>query len=61
MGKKYHLKIHLPYTKRLCGDNAAMIGVAAYFKAKRGEFEKNINQVERVPRLSLEENFPWAN
>ena len=61
MGKRYHLKIHLPYTKRLCGDNAAMIGVAAYFKAKRGEFEKNINQVERVPRLSLEENFPWAN
>ena len=41
-----------PYTY-LCGDNAAMIGVAAHMQAQRGEFMKDIETLERVPRLKL--------
>jgi N6-L-threonylcarbamoyladenine synthase len=59
MAKKLGVRVFLPYTKKLCGDNAAMIGVAAYFKAKRGEYEKDISKVDRIPRFSLEEKLPW--
>jgi N6-L-threonylcarbamoyladenine synthase len=61
MVKELNLRVCLPYSKRLCTDNAAMIGVAAYFKAKRGEYEKEINKVERVPRLSLDQTPPWSD
>ena len=45
MGKELGIKVWFPYTKKLCTDNAAMIGVAAYFKAQRNEFAKNIEEV----------------
>ena len=32
--KKYGMKLLVPYTKKLNGDNAAMIGVTAYLKIK---------------------------
>lgn len=55
--RKYNIKLHVPYTKKLNGDNAAMIGVCAYLKnknlnAKYGGIE-NINSVDRNPRLKL--------
>jgi len=52
IGKKYDLKIWFPYTKKLYGDNAAMIGVAAYFKAQRGEFV-DPEVVDRNPNLKI--------
>jgi N6-L-threonylcarbamoyladenine synthase len=42
-----------PYTKKLCQDNAAMIGVVAGFKWERGEVVENIAALERQPRLGL--------
>lgn len=40
--------------KGLYGDNAAMIGIAGYYKAKKGMFAKNIDRIDRVPRASLD-------
>ncbi len=51
--KKYHGSILFPSFKYLTGDNAAMIGVAAYFKAKNNQFVKNLESLDRLPRLSL--------
>ncbi len=60
--KKYNIKLHVPYTKKLNGDNAGMIGVCAYLKSKNLSetdlIEKyggidNINLVDRNPRLKL--------
>ncbi|OGM19392.1 tRNA (adenosine(37)-N6)-threonylcarbamoyltransferase complex transferase subunit TsaD [Candidatus Woesebacteria bacterium RIFCSPHIGHO2_01_FULL_37_10] len=42
-----------PYSKKLYTDNAAMIGVAAYFKAQRKEFVKDVEKVDRIPKYSL--------
>lgn len=49
-GKKIALKV--PYGKKLCGDNAAMIGLVASFKYSRGEFSNTIN-LDRKPNLSF--------
>jgi len=51
--KKYNGSVLFPSFKYLTGDNAAMIGVAAYYKAKKGMFVKNNNELDRIPRLSL--------
>lgn len=55
--KKYGIKLLIPYTKKLNGDNAAMVGVTAYLKIK-GQGLKvknymNYNIVDRNPRLKL--------
>lgn len=44
------LKLHTPYTKRLCQDNAAMIGVAA-------QFGKASNDFDRKPNLKLNDTM----
>lgn len=46
-----------PSYKYLTGDNAAMIGVVAYYKAQKGLFVQDFSQLDRVPRLSLSEHF----
>ncbi len=46
--KKVPLRV--PYTKRLCMDNAAMIGVAAYANSKN---RVHRTQIDRVPRQTL--------
>ncbi|MFN4212776.1 MAG: tRNA (adenosine(37)-N6)-threonylcarbamoyltransferase complex transferase subunit TsaD [Microgenomates group bacterium] len=53
LAKKYHGSILFPPFKYLTGDNAAMIGVAAYYKAQKGIFVEDIESLDRVPRLSL--------
>jgi N6-L-threonylcarbamoyladenine synthase len=53
LARKYEADIVFPPYPYLCGDNAAMIGVAAHMQAERGDFEKDIGAVERVPRLKL--------
>lgn len=49
-GKKIELKV--PYSKKLCGDNAAMIGLVASFKFSRGEFAK-MEDLDRKPNLAI--------
>lgn len=49
-GKKIVLKV--PYSKKLCGDNAAMIGLVASFKYSRNEFAQE-NQLDRQPNLDI--------
>lgn len=50
--KKLGVKVTFP-NKKLCTDNAAMIGVAAYYKAKRKEFVKNMKNIDRIPNLEI--------
>ncbi len=53
--KENNLKFRTPYSKKLLGDNAAMIGVAAYLKYK----DYNLNdfleyeEIDRDPRLKI--------
>ena len=51
--KKYQLPVFIPYSKNLISDNAAMIGVAAYYQAKRGNFVKNPDAFDRQPNLNF--------
>jgi len=53
VAKENNLPVLFPPYKNLTGDNAAMIGVAAYYKFQRKEFVKDINSLDREPRLSL--------
>jgi len=55
--KQTHAKLHIPYSKRLCTDNAAMIGIVAYYKFKEGKVlnKKEVTALERQPRLLLED------
>lgn len=47
------LKLYFPYSKKLFGDNAAMIGIAGYYMAQRGDFWQDIDSLDRVPGLEL--------
>jgi len=51
--KKYNGEVLFPSYKYLTGDNAAMIGVVAGYKAEKGLFVKNIDKLDRIPRWSL--------
>jgi N6-L-threonylcarbamoyladenine synthase len=59
--KDRKVKLLLPYSKKLTGDNAAMIGVAAYYKFLRGEIvdKKDFDKIDRVPRAKVDEKFEW--
>lgn len=49
--------VYFPPYPYLTGDNAVMIGVVASYKAEKGEYIKDINAIDRVPRLSLKKEF----
>lgn len=55
--KKYDIKLHVPYTKKLNGDNAAMIGSCAYLKLKTQNLKLedfyDYESIDRNPRLKL--------
>ncbi len=51
--KSNNLPVLFPPKKNLITDNAAMIGVAAYYKFLRKEFTENLESLDREPRLSL--------
>ncbi|MGI5840880.1 MAG: tRNA (adenosine(37)-N6)-threonylcarbamoyltransferase complex transferase subunit TsaD [Patescibacteria group bacterium] len=53
LAKSKNLKIYMPPKKELNTDNAAMIGVAGYFKALRGEFVEDIESLDRDARARL--------
>jgi len=46
------IKLQCPHTKKLCADNAAMIGVAGCFKFEKKEFV-DPTHFDRQPRLKL--------
>lgn len=52
--KSYRITLRTPYSKKLCGDNAAMIGVFAYLK-NRGVRKTNTKSedIDRKPRMRL--------
>lgn len=51
--KKYNGLVMFPTYKALYGDNAAMIGIAAYYKAQNKTFVEGHEEIDRVPRLAL--------
>ncbi|MFA6532884.1 MAG: tRNA (adenosine(37)-N6)-threonylcarbamoyltransferase complex transferase subunit TsaD [Patescibacteria group bacterium] len=51
--KKYQGEVLFPTYKYLTGDNAAMIGIVAGFKAEKKLFVKDIDILDRIPRMSL--------
>jgi N6-L-threonylcarbamoyladenine synthase len=52
LGKETGIKVSFPYSKKLTGDNAAMIGIAAYFKANRNEFISP-DKIDRNPNAKI--------
>ena len=52
MCKKSKIEVSFPYSKKLTGDNAAMIGIAAYFKSQRGEFVE-VDNIDRKPNAKI--------
>ena len=56
VAKEYGIPTFIPYTKKLFTDNAAMIGVAAYYQYLRDDFA-NPATLDRLPNL----NFPKAS
>ncbi|HTK03526.1 MAG TPA: tRNA (adenosine(37)-N6)-threonylcarbamoyltransferase complex transferase subunit TsaD [Alphaproteobacteria bacterium] len=52
LGKEFNIKVHFPYSRKLYGDNAGMIGIAASFKYQRGEFV-DPEEIDRNPRARL--------
>jgi N6-L-threonylcarbamoyladenine synthase len=53
LAKEQKLPLFMPVKKWLNTDNAAMIGVAGYYKAMRGEFVEDIEKLDRDPRLEI--------
>jgi N6-L-threonylcarbamoyladenine synthase len=53
IGKLYGTTIEFPYSKSLCGDNAAMIGIVAYFKQLKKAFVRDIQKLDRKPQLEI--------
>lgn len=51
--KTFKVKLLIPSNKKLCMDNAAMIGVAAYYKAQRNEYAQSERDVDRQPGATL--------
>ena len=54
LAKKYNGQVLFPSFKYLCGDNAAMIGVVASFKAQKNLFVSDIKNLDRMPRMILQ-------
>ena len=53
IARGFKISYFIPYNKKLFTDNAGMIGVAAYCKAKRGEFVADLNKLDRKPNLKI--------
>ena len=47
------LPVFIPYSKKLFTDNAAMIGVAAYWHYLKKDFVKDIDKLDRQPNLNF--------
>lgn len=54
---KYNIPVYIPYSKNLLTDNAAMVGIAGYFKALKKDFVKKPELLDRVPDLEIGEKM----
>lgn len=50
---KFGLRVFQPYHKNLFTDNAAMVGVCAWHQAKRNDFAKSIERLDRQPNFNF--------
>jgi N6-L-threonylcarbamoyladenine synthase len=56
MGRELGLNIRFPYSTKLCGDNAAMIGIAAGYKLQDPNYKfQTIEEIDRKPRWKVNE------
>jgi N6-L-threonylcarbamoyladenine synthase len=53
LATSHHGLVLFPPFKYLNGDNAAMVGIAGYYKAKKYVFVKNFAELDRIPRFQL--------
>jgi len=53
IARKLNIPFLYPKLKRMTGDNAAMIGIAAYFEYQKENFVTNFDTLQRIPRLSI--------
>jgi len=53
LAKEFNTPLLLPIKKQFNTDNAAMIGLVTYYKALRGEFVENKEDLDRNPRLEF--------
>lgn len=51
--EEYSIPTHIPYSKKLITDNAAMIGVVASYKFARSEFSA-LSSLDRLPSLNFD-------
>lgn len=49
----HQLKLLVPYTKKLCVDNAAMIAVAGFYQVSRNDFIKDFANLDRLPNMPI--------
>lgn len=56
MGKELGIKVYSPKNKKLCGDNAGMIGIAAGFKSVDDIRYMKYDLVDRKPRWKVDED-----
>ncbi len=52
--KKFGIPAYFP-EKKYNSDNAAMIALAGFYKAKRNEFVRDINKVDRLPNWEIDD------
>jgi N6-L-threonylcarbamoyladenine synthase len=59
IAKENSLTIRFPYSKKLCTDNAAMVGVSAYVNSKTNRILKpnQLENIDRKPRLKINEKM----
>jgi len=53
LAKNHQGEVVFPPYKYLTGDNAAMIGIVACYKAQKNVFAENPDQLDRLPRMTL--------
>jgi len=53
VASQHQAQVYWPYSTQLCRDNAAMIAVAGYFQAQRGEFVTDLDRIDRDPQWRL--------
>lgn len=53
IAKSNNLSVHVPYSKKLFTDNAAMIGIVAYYKYLKNDFVAEPKTLDRLPNLNF--------
>jgi N6-L-threonylcarbamoyladenine synthase len=57
VAKNHAIPAFFPVKKMFNSDNAAMIAVAGFYRAKRGEFMTDLNLVDRKPNWEIDQKY----